>query len=104
MLVQFLVENFLSFKDETVFSMRAPPGETRAVTTVPGHDGLRLMQAAAFYGANASGKSNLVSAIQDASALVARGTPPNTTLPVRPFRLAPDAHQKPTRFQFDFVV
>ena len=104
MLVQFLVENFLSFKDETVFSMRAPPGETRAVTDIPGHDGLRLMRVAAFYGANASGKSNLVKALQSARNLVARGASPNAELPARPFRLLPEERLNPTRFQFDFLV
>lgn len=103
MLVQFLVENFLSFKDETVFSMRAPPGETHAVD-IPGHDGLRLMRAAAFYGANASGKSNLVKALKTACGLIAQGTSPNAKLPAQPFRLAPDSQLKPTRFQFDFLI
>lgn len=104
MLVQFLVENFLSFKDETVFSMRAPPGETHAVTEIPGHDGLRLMRVAAFYGANASGKSNLVKALKTACDLVALGASPNSNLPFHPFRLAPDFQLRPTRFQFDFLV
>lgn len=104
MLVQFLVENFLSFKDETVFSMRAPPGETHAVTEIPGHDGLRLMRVAAFYGANASGKSNLVKALKTACALVALGASPSSKLPFHPFRLAPDFQRRPTRFQFDFLV
>lgn len=103
MLVQFLVENFRSFKDETVFSMRAPPGETRAVATIPGHDDLRLMRAAAFYGANASGKSNFVRAIDTACDLIANGAAPNASLPARSFRLAPDARSRPTRFQFDFL-
>ncbi|WP_438035312.1 AAA family ATPase [Sorangium sp. So ce204] len=104
MLVQFLVENFRSFKGETVFSMRAPPGSTRAVASIPGHDGLLLMRAAAFYGANASGKSNLVRALDVACDLVARGAVPNKRLPASPFRLESDARQKPTRFQFDFIV
>jgi hypothetical protein len=104
MLVQFLVENFLSFKEETVFSMRAPPGETRAVTEIPGHDGLRLMRVAAFYGANASGKSNLVKALKTACALVAQGASPNARLPAQPFRLTSDSQLKPTRFQLDFLV
>ncbi|MEO7590191.1 MAG: ATP-binding protein [Byssovorax sp.] len=98
------MENFLSFKEETVFSMRAPPGETRAVTDIPGHDGLRLMRVAAFYGANASGKSNLVKALKTACNLVTRGASPNAQLPAQPFRLTSDSQLKPTRFQFDFLV
>lgn len=104
MLVQFLVENFLSFKEETIFSMLAPPGETRAVAVIPEHDGLRLMRVAAFYGANASGKSNLVKALRAACSLVARGILPDGQLPAQPFRLTSAPQQMPTRFQFDFLV
>lgn len=103
MLVQFLVENFRSFKDETVFSMRAPPGETRAVVDIPGHEGLRLMRAAAFYGANASGKSNLVRALEVACDFIAEGALPRAGLPALPFRLDPEYLSRPTRFQFDFL-
>ncbi|MEP7121681.1 MAG: AAA family ATPase [Byssovorax sp.] len=104
MLVQFLVENFLSFKDETVFSMRAPPGETAAVIDIPGHDGLRLMRVAAFYGANASGKSNLIAALRTARQMIRSGGSANVQLPDRPFRLSPDSQVSPTRFQLDFLI
>lgn len=103
MLIQFLVENFLSFKDETVFSLLAPPEETRGVVEIPAH-GLRLMRIAAFYGANASGKSNLVEAMEQIRRLVADTQSSETKLPGRPFRLSADATSKPCRFQFDFLV
>lgn len=103
MLIQFVVENFLSFKDGTVFSMVAPPQETRGVVEVPTH-GLRLMRIAAFYGANASGKSNLVEAMRTACLLIAREQPSEAQLPDWAFRLRPESASKPTRFQFDFIV
>lgn len=103
MLIQFVVENFLSFKDATVFSMLAPPGETRGVVELPSH-GLRLMRIAAFYGANASGKSNLIDAMRIACSLVAREQAAENSLPHWAYRLSPEAVAKPTRFQFDFVV
>lgn len=105
MLIQFLVENFLSFKNETVFSMLAPPEETRGevVVEIPAH-GLRLMRIASFYGANASGKSNLVEAMEQIRRLVAHKQSFEAKLPGRPFRLAEDTNSKPSRFQFDFLV
>lgn len=103
MLIQFLVENFLSFKDETVFSLLAPPEETRGVVEIPAH-GLRLMRIAAFYGANASGKSNLIAAMDTARKLIARERPSDAKLPARFFRLDPAAQTQPSRFQFDFIV
>jgi predicted ATPase len=104
MLLQFTVENFLSFREETVFSMLAPPGATVGATEVPGQPGMRVMRVAALYGANASGKSNLVEAIRVAQALVAKGVDANKKLPGRPFKLDGASVTKPSRFQFDFVV
>jgi len=103
MLIQFLVENFLSFKEETVFSMLAPPEETRGVLDVPAH-GLRLMRIAAFYGANASGKSNLITAMETARRLIANEQSSDATLPAHFFRLDAATSSKPSRFQFDFIV
>ncbi|HMY15585.1 MAG TPA: ATP-binding protein, partial [Polyangium sp.] len=103
MLIQFLVENFLSFKDETVFSLLAPPEETRGVIEVPTH-GLRLMRIAAFYGANASGKSNFTKALEAARELIVHEQLPHAELPARSFRLDQTASTKPTRFQFDILI
>lgn len=104
MLIQFAVENFLSFREETVFSMLAPPGATVGATEVPGQPGMRVMRVAALYGANASGKSNLVEAMRVAQLLVAKGVDANKKLPGRPFKLDGASTMKPSRFQFDFVV
>jgi AAA15 family ATPase/GTPase len=103
MLIQFLVENFLSFKDETVFSMLAPPEETRGVVEVPAH-GLRLMRIAAFYGANASGKSNLIAAMETARRLIANEQSLDAKFPAFSFRLNSESKSISTRFQFDFIV
>lgn len=103
MLIQFLVENFLSFKDETVFSLLAPPEETRGVVEIPAH-GLRLMRIAAFYGANASGKSNLVNALATARRLITREQPSEYDLPAKFFQLDAEMISKPSRFQFDFII
>ncbi|MCU0655021.1 MAG: AAA family ATPase [Polyangiaceae bacterium] len=100
MLLQFTVENFLSFRDETSLSMRAPPGVTEQTIEVPGQPGLRVMRITALYGANASGKSNLVGAIQAATALIAGDAP----LPHGPFWLDERSNSRPSRFQFDFVL
>jgi AAA15 family ATPase/GTPase len=100
MLLQFIVENFLSFRDETRLSMKAPPGVTEQALEVPGHPGLRVMRITALYGANASGKSNLVGAIQVATDLIA-GAP---RLPHGPFLLDEGAATRPSRFQFDFIL
>jgi AAA15 family ATPase/GTPase len=104
MLLQFAAENFLSFHEETLFSMLAPEGADTGAVEVTGHPGLRVMRVAALYGANASGKSNLVAAMRAGSELIARGVAANERLPSRPFKLAADSRAKPSHLQFDFVV
>ncbi|MBL4651035.1 MAG: AAA family ATPase [Aureispira sp.] len=62
MLIRFNVTNFLSFKDETEFNMLA--GSPRSKKEHVYHQkGIDFMRAAALYGANGAGKSNLVKAL-----------------------------------------
>ena len=62
MLIRFVVSNYLSFKEETEINMLAS-----AVKSHPHHvydsGKVQLVKAGAIYGANASGKSNLIKAI-----------------------------------------
>lgn len=103
MLLQFTVENVLSFRDETVLSLLAAPGVEHApgqVIEVPGLP-RPVLRVVALYGANASGKSNLVKAMQKAAWLVLAGTPPGRPIDVAPFKLDPEAQGKPRRFEFE---
>jgi uncharacterized protein len=106
MLLQFTVENVLSFRDETVLSLLAVPGVEHApgqVIEVPGLP-RPVLRVVALYGANASGKSNLVKAMQRAALLVLLGTPPGAAIRVSPFKLDPEAERKPCRFEFEIWV
>ncbi|MDD4761155.1 MAG: ATP-binding protein [Bacteroidaceae bacterium] len=63
MIQEIKVKNFLSFKDEVTFSFEATKDKTfenEQVITMK--DGTRLLRLALLLGANASGKTNLVSA------------------------------------------
>jgi len=72
MLVDFTLRNFLSFKEEVSFSMLAAKSvkeheqcdsdESCNIINVPNTDS-KLLKVATIYGANGSGKSNLLSAI-----------------------------------------
>lgn len=68
MLVQFAVRNFLSIRDQVVLSMVATKRRSRvggldAGATFAGFEKINLLKCATIYGANASGKSNIVSAL-----------------------------------------
>lgn len=59
MLLEFSVSNFMSFKDKTTLSM-IPSIQSNAKTIEI--KGVKVLKFAAIYGANASGKSNLIKA------------------------------------------
>jgi len=85
--------------------MRAAEGRARADT---GHilaraGGENVLRAAVLYGANASGKSNLVRAFERARWQVLRGGSKNERLPYTPFRLDLECRQRPSRFEFVFA-
>ena len=64
MLIRFKVSNFLSFKEETEFSMVAGKERIHAHHVVKGEKNQpNLLRAALLYGANAAGKSNFVKAL-----------------------------------------
>lgn len=64
MLVQFMLKNVLSFKQETILDMTAISAyKEHEYNLIPLGDNEKLLKVAAVYGANASGKSNLYTAM-----------------------------------------
>ena len=103
MLIRFTVENFLSFKDEVEFSMI--PGKVRKhknhILTNNNPNDIRVLKSGVIYGANASGKSNLIKAMNFAKTLIVNGTSPKQTIPVMPFLFDSESEEKLSRFQFE---
>ncbi len=106
MLIRFTVSNFMSFNEEVEFSMLT--GKSRSHTHhIIGEEkrgGIRALKAGVIYGANASGKSNLVKAMQFARDLVVEGSRLHTHIPVNVFKLSRSCAEKPSKFEFEFVV
>lgn len=63
MLLMFKVKNYASFKDESILDMRATAYVQHPNHVIRIDDKLSLLKTTALYGANASGKSNLISAM-----------------------------------------
>ena len=105
MLVQVTIENFLSFKDATTFSMLGVNSDLSHVehlaVNVAGKE-KSLLPVAAIYGANAAGKSNLINAIDFAKDLIVEGTRSGQVIPVSTFKLG-DYSKKPNKFDFVFT-
>ena len=105
MLVEFSVENYRSFKEKVTFSMLASDDtshEDANVITLP--DGKRLLKSAAIYGANASGKSNLIKAMDFMSSFVytSHQKRPDDRIQVEPFKLDATCLDKPSKFDIIF--
>lgn len=110
MLVEFRVKNFRSLRDEQVFSLVASNDkslqDTHTLSTgikaVP-----TLLRSAAIYGANASGKSNLIKSLQYMRGVVlesATAIQPGQTFIVQPFRLDDESAGQPTEFEVTFLL
>src|SRR5690554_3049443 len=80
MLVRFSVENFRSFSEVGHISMTANGRISRMEdhTIVVGD--IRLLKGAFVYGANASGKSNLIKAVDFARRIILNGSAQNVDL------------------------
>ena len=70
---------------------------------VPGSEH-QTLPLAILYGANGSGKSNLVKAIQFAAQLILAGTGPREKIPRQPFLLDRETQAKPSGFEFRILA
>lgn len=103
MLINFEFENFRSFKDKTTLSMKAS-SQTTFNDTLIRTDGLRILPSAVIYGANASGKSNVIMALSCFQDIVMCGNISSDilyNLELYPF--AHDDEYKPIRFMIEFI-
>jgi len=107
MLARFRVENFRSIRDQAELSLVATPlkddiSEPIRVKGTP-HG---LLRVAAIYGANASGKSSVLNALEYFSRAIAnshRRWKPEGPIPVEPF-LLDKSREKPSLFEAEFIL
>jgi AAA15 family ATPase/GTPase len=107
MLLEFSVKNYLSFKDEVTLSLRGREGVTRhegdSTFDVAGEP---VLKSAVIYGANASGKSNLIKAMQFMQEFVlnsAIGRLSETKIDVNFFKLSPEMLEQTSNFEATFA-
>lgn len=112
MLIEFTVANYRSFRDPALFSMVAANLKSKDeqldqnnVFQVEGQSS--LLTTAAIYGRNASGKSNLVRALQFMRQFVLESfgsTEETGSIDVEPFRLSTATTGQPSHFEIVFVA
>jgi AAA15 family ATPase/GTPase len=113
MLLQFSVSNFRSFRKLQTLNLAASsqdktlPGNC-FTHVLPGVSGKQWLKGVAIYGANASGKTTVIQALEALTKLVttsARMTDPKDPIPqIEPFALRPGEAESPTTFTVVFVA
>ncbi len=104
MLTNFTVKNYRSFKFERTFSMVASSIKEHKDSVI-NRGKYSLLPLAVFYGANSSGKSNLIQAISTMCSMVRRSVRLNEgdVLPYDPFALDKSSGSEPTLFEIQFI-
>lgn len=110
MLVEFRTKNFRSLRDEQVFSLIASSDKT-LLDTHALETGVKaaphVLKSAVVYGANASGKSNLIKALQYMRAVVMESAilkPGQTFDRLQPFKLDVTSDSHPTEFEITVIL
>jgi len=101
MLIRFTIENFLSFKEKQVFSMLPGKGTLKSHHKSAPVQGVSVLKTALLFGANASGKSNLIKAIDFGKQLLLKGTKPDEPIRYQPFRLDKQYQQQNTYLEYE---
>lgn len=108
MLLEFMVENYMSFKDMSTFSLIGTnDNEKIDEQIVIVNDKIRVLKNAALFGANASGKSNLLSAISFAKGFVinsSKDSQQGENINTKPFKFNTITESKPSKFEFTFII
>jgi AAA15 family ATPase/GTPase len=111
MLLEFSVRNFRSFRDEHTFSLVASQGKEHWNThtaALPGDDDRRGLRSAVVYGPNASGKTNLLLALNAMKEVVVKsavaGQRGDAIQPIDPFRLTKEHRSASTAFEVNFIT
>ncbi len=109
MLIRFTVENFLSFNGPIEFSMypgRATSHKNHKYIDIKQkkYNRINVLKHSLIYGANASGKSNLVKALDYAKKFIVKGIGKDKPINFSEFKLDIKAKEKPAMFQFEIKV
>ena len=106
MLVNFRVENFKSFKDFTEFSMEATKLKNLRESNTFDINTISLLNCAVIYGANASGKSSLLDAMNMMKAIVKNSISIENTKKYihQSFLLNSETENKESFFEIEFII
>lgn len=105
MLIRFSLQNWLSFQNETSFTMLAT-SERQHGDRIPriAKYQARVLPIGVLYGGNASGKTNFFQALNFVRRMILEGIATDRPIPVTPFQLNSTSAQEPTRFSIELLI
>ena len=104
MLKRFIIENFSSYRDENILELTAGRTEIHSNHFFDySKQKVKILKSAVIYGANASGKSNLIKAIEFAKNIIINGLKEQETYK-KYFRLDNKCNSLPTQFEFELEI
>lgn len=105
MLIEFTVGNYLSFKDKKTLSLEATAikDNPENLVSLSKHN---LLKGAVIYGANSSGKSNFIKAMEKMREIIITSALHNSTseIDVTPFLLSTETENQPSHFEMLFII
>ena len=109
MIISFALQNYRSFKEHQVLNLHMEQGDElpQNIATPDKEKRISVVRTAAIYGANASGKSNLLRGMLAAVNLIVTSHKfdRNSVVPwYEPFQLDDRTSNAPVEFEIDFVV
>jgi uncharacterized protein len=108
MLIEFSVKNFKSIKERQTLSLAATSGselfDNNIIQTL--NNKLNLVRTAAIYGPNASGKTNLIKALQAMRNIIVKSSRKQLgdLVGVTPYLFSQETHRLPSEFWITFIV
>lgn len=115
MLLEFKIKNYKSFAEEATFSMTPAPQQTGLDYSIlvekAGSSNCKALCSAVIYGPNASGKTNIIGAMETLKAIILRGHIRNADMNLSPnaaassLELIPNCSKEssPTEFSITFI-
>lgn len=102
MLIRFAIKNLFSFKEETEFNLL--PSKTKRLSQHKHtKSGIEILKLSAIYGANGSGKSNLIRSISLLKMMLLKGLIPNS-LTSQKFKLSESSQTEPVELAIEFFA
>lgn len=106
MLLEFRVKNFLSIKDEVCLDLKATNIADFGDTNLINIERYKILKGAIIYGANSSGKSNIIKAMSTMRRIVFQSFEKSSTsdLNIEPFLLDTISEKEPSFFEVTFLL